>query len=197
MPRKTVIFKKDIIKAAVELVRSDGHESLNARALAKSLGCSTQPIFSNFSSMDDVMKSVLEATLEVYNDFVRREFERGSGYPPYKTNGMAYIRFAMDEKNLFRLLFMRDRTNDPDPVENSTFTDVLPLIMKATGLSENQAALFHLEMWTCVHGIAVMAATSYYKWDEELASRAMTDTYQGLIRRFREQNSEANDEERH
>ncbi|MBQ4280999.1 MAG: TetR/AcrR family transcriptional regulator [Spirochaetales bacterium] len=197
MPRKTVIFKKDIINAAVELVRSEGHESLNSRALAKALGCSTQPIFSNFSSMDDVMKSVLEATLEVYNDFVRREFERGSGYPPYKTNGMAYIRFAMDEKNLFRLLFMRDRTNDPDPVENSTFTDVLPLIMKATGLSEDQAALFHLEMWTCVHGIAVMAATSYYKWDEELASRAMTDTYQGLIRRFREHNSEANDEERH
>ncbi|MBQ7282435.1 MAG: TetR/AcrR family transcriptional regulator, partial [Spirochaetales bacterium] len=61
MPRKTVIFKKDIIKAAVELVRSDGYESLNARALAKALGCSTQPIFSNFSSMDDLMKSVLEA----------------------------------------------------------------------------------------------------------------------------------------
>lgn len=197
MPRKTVIFKKDIIKAAVELVRSDGYESLNARALAKALGCSTQPIFSNFSSMDDLMKSVLEATLDVYNDFVRREFERESGCPPYKTNGMAYIRFAIEEKNLFRLLFMRDRTNEPDPVEKSTFTDVLPLIMKATGLSENQAAMFHLEMWTCVHGIAVMAATSYYKWDEELASRAMTDTYQGLIRRFREQNSEANDEERH
>lgn len=197
MPRKTVIFKKDIIKAAVELVRSDGYESLNARALAKALGCSTQPIFSNFSSMDDLMKSVLEATLDVYNDFIRREFERESGYPPYKTNGMAYIRFAIEEKNLFRLLFMRDRTNEPDPVEKSTFTDVLPLIMKATGLSEDQAAMFHLEMWTCVHGIAVMAATSYYKWDEELASRAMTDIYQGLIRRFREQNSEANDEERH
>ena len=197
MPRKTVIFKKDIIKAAVELVRSDGYESLNARALAKALGCSTQPIFSNFSSMDDLMKSVLEATLDVYNDFVRREFERESGYPPYKTNGMAYIRFAIEEKNLFRLLFMRDRTNEHDPVEKSTFTDVLPLIMKATGLPEDQAAMFHLEMWTCVHGIAVMAATSYYKWDEELASRAMTDTYQGLIRRFREQNSEANDEERH
>ena len=198
MPRKTVIFKKDIIKAAVELVRSDGYESLNARALAKALGCSTQPIFSNFSSMDDLMKSVLEATLDVYNDFVRREFERESGgYPPYKTNGMAYIRFAIEEKNLFRLLFMRDRTNEPDPVETSTFTDVLPLIMKATGLSEDQAAMFHLEMWTCVHGIAVMAATSYFKWGEELASRAMTDTYQGLIRRFREQNSEANDEERH
>lgn len=197
MSRKTVIFKKDIIKAAVELVRSNGHESLNARALAKALGCSTQPIFSNFKNMDDVLDSVLKATLDVYNDFVRREFERESGYPPYKTNGMAYIRFAMEERNLFRLLFMRDRTNDPDPVEKSTFTDVLPLIMKATGLSEDQAAMFHLEMWTCVHGIAVMAATSYYKWDEELASRAMTDTYQGLIRRFREQYSEANDEERH
>ena len=197
MPRKTVIFRKDIIKAAVELVRSEGHEALNARALAKALGCSTQPIFSNFSSMDDVLGCVLVAALDVYNDFVRKEFERDSDYPPYKKNGMAYIRFAIGEKNLFKLLFMRDRTNDPDPVEKSTFTDVLPLIMKATGLSEDQAALFHLEMWTCVHGIAVMAATSYYKWDENLASRAMTDTYQGLLRRFREQNTEADDEKRH
>ena len=196
MPRKTVVFRKDIINAAVELVRTEGHESLNARALAKALGCSTQPIFSNFSSMDDLMTSILEAALDVYNNFVRREFERDSGYPPYKTNGMAYIRFAIEEKNLFKLLFMRDRTNDPEPVEKSTFTDVLPLIMKATGLSENQAALFHLEMWTCVHGIAVMAATSYYSWDEKLASKAMTDTYQGLLRRFKEQ-TEANDEERH
>ena len=194
MPRKTVIHKDELIKGSVEIVRANGPEALHARAIAKALGCSTQPIFSNFSSMDDLMTSVLEAALDVYNDFVRSEFERDSGYPPYKTNGMAYIRFAIEEKNLFKLLFMRDRTNDPNPVEQSTFYDVLPLIMKATGFDEKKAELFHFEMWATVHGIAVMAATSYLDVDMELISETLTDVYQGILYRFRQK--EGSDEER-
>lgn len=197
MPRKISITKDSIIEAALEIVRTKGPDALNARALAKALGCSTQPIFSNFSSMDDVVDAVLRKSLDIYNDFVRKEFERSEGFPPYKTNGMAYIRFGIEEKNLFKLLFMRDRTNDPDPVEANTFTDVLPLVMKATGFTEEQASLFHLEMWTCVHGIAVLAATSYINWDMDLASEVLTDTYQGLLHRFRTQQTEAKDEKRH
>ena len=33
-------------------------------------------------------------------------------YPPYKASGMAYIRFAREQRELFKLLFMRDRTNE-------------------------------------------------------------------------------------
>ena len=195
MPRKTSIHKDSIIKAAVELVREKGHEALNARALAERLGCSTQPIFSNFSSMDDVLASVLNAALELYNKYVSDSISSGQHEPVYKAHGRAYIRFAMEQGNLFRLLFMRDRTNDSNPVEQSTFYDVLPLIMKATGLNEEKAALFHFEMWAAVHGIAVMAATSYYKLNDDLVSETLTDIYQGILYRFR--NKEGSDEERH
>lgn len=194
MPRKTVILKEDIINAAVEIVRKDGYEALNARALANALGCSTQPIFSNFRNMEDLTQSVIRRSLEIYDDFVAREFMEPHGYPPYKTNGMAYIRFAKEEKNLFKLLFMRDRTNDPNPTEEKTFYDVLPLIMKATGLNKEQAALFHFEIWSAVHGIAVMVASSYYNADMELISGTLTDIYQGLLYRFRQK--EGSDEER-
>ena len=194
MPRKTVINKKDIINAAVEIVRKDGYEALNARALAKALGCSTQPIFSNFRNMEELSGSVLKRSLEIYDEFVAKEFDKSHDYPPYKTNGMAYIRFAMEEKNLFKLLFMRDRTNDPNPAEENTFYDVLPLIMKATGLNKEQAALFHFEIWSAVHGIAVMVASSYYNADMELISATLTDVYQGLLYRFRQE--EGSDEER-
>ena len=84
-------------------------------------------------------------------------------------------RFGVEEKNLFRLLFMRDRTNDPNPIEESTFYDVLPLIMKATGLNREQASLFHFEIWAAVHGIAVMVASSYYNADMDLISGTLTD----------------------
>ena len=194
MPRKTVIQKQDIINAAVEIVRADGYENLNARAIARRLGCSTQPLFSNFSNMEDLTGSVIRRSLEIYNDFVAREFTKPHDYPPYKTNGMAYIRFALEEKNLFKLLYMRDRTNDPEPVEQSTFYDVLPLIMKATGLDREQTSLFHFEIWAAVHGIAVMVASSYYNADMDLISLTLTDVYQGLLHRFRQK--EGSDEER-
>lgn len=194
MPRKTVIHKQDIINAAVEIVRTNGYESLNARAIAQYLGCSTQPIFSNFRNMEDLTGNVVQRSLEIYNDFVAEEFRRPHDYPPYKTNGMAYIRFAMEEKNLFKLLFMRDRTNESSPAEESTFYDVLPLIMKATGLDKEQASLFHFEIWAAVHGIAVMVASSYYNADMDLISGTLTDVYQGLLYRFRQK--EGSDEER-
>ncbi len=194
MPRKTVIHKQDIINAAVEIVRTNGYESLNARAIAQYLGCSTQPIFSNFRNMEDLTGNVVQRSLEIYNDFVAEEFRRPHDYPPYKTNGMAYIRFAVEEKNLFKLLFMRDRTNESSPAEESTFYDVLPLIMKATGLDREQASLFHFEIWAAVHGIAVMVASSYYNADMDLISGTLTDVYQGLLYRFRQK--EGSDEER-
>ena len=194
MPRKTVIYREDIINASVELVRENGYENLNARAIAERLGCSTQPIFSNFRNMEDLSQSIISRSLEIYNDFVAREFGRPHDYPPYKTTGMAYIRFAIEEKNLFKLLFMRDRTNDPKPSEEKTFYDVLPLIMKATGFDREKAALFHFEIWAAVHGIAVMAASSYYNADMELISGTLTDVYQGLLYRFRQK--EGSDEER-
>jgi len=192
-----VIRKEDIITASMEIVRADGPEALNARAVAKALGCSTQPLFSNFRNMQDLMDSVVKRSLEVYDDFIRQEFGRSRDFPPYKTHGMGYIRFAMEEKNLFRLLFMRDRHDEASPAEEKTFYEVIPFIMKALDLTEEQALRFHMEMWTFVHGIATMAATSYYRWDMEQASNALTDIYQGLILRSGQKNMEAENEERH
>ena len=197
MPRKTVILKEDIIRASMEILRTSGPEALNARAVAKALGCSTQPVFSNFRNMQDLMESVVERSLELYNDFIRKEFGLNRGYPPYKTYGMGYIRFAMEESNLFKLLFMRDRRNEDSSAEAGTFYEVIPLLMKSLDLTEEQAVMFHLEMWTFVHGIAAMAATSYCKWDMEQASKALTDIYQGLRLRYGQMKMEAGDEERH
>ena len=103
----------------------------------------------------------------------------------------------MEESNLFKLLFMRDRRNEDSSAEAGTFYEVIPLLMKSLDLTEEQAVMFHLEMWTFVHGIAAMAATSYCKWDMEQASKALTDIYQGLRLRYGQMKMEAGDEERH
>ena len=58
--------------------------------------------------------------------------------------------------------------------------------MEANGVSIETASLIHLEMWTCVHGIATMFATGYLDLDWELVSDMLTDSYMGLRKRYEE-----------
>ena len=178
MPPKVKITKKDIIDKALELVRVSGAESINARGIANALSCSTQPIFSNFESMEDLERSVIAAAYENYLGFIASEL-KSEKYPPYKAYGMAYIRFAKEEKELFKLLFMRDRQGE-DLTPTSDFESAVEIIMQANGCDREKAMLLHLEMWACVHGIATMMATSFLELDFELISGMVTDVYQGL-----------------
>ncbi len=183
MPPKVRILKEDIVSAAVSIVRKDGADALNARTVANALHCSTQPVFSNFATMEDLRLAVLEGADAIYQAYILKEIDRGE-YPPYKASGMAYIRFAKEEKNLFKLLFMRDRTVEDFPVEPSLTNQMESLIKDANGLVDERARLFHLEMWAFVHGIAAMFATEFLELETELVSRMLTDAYQGLTLRY-------------
>ncbi|MBO5790241.1 MAG: TetR/AcrR family transcriptional regulator, partial [Clostridia bacterium] len=60
MPPKVKITKEEIVEAAMRIVRECGDEALNARNIAASLGCSTQPVFSNFATMAELRLAVIK-----------------------------------------------------------------------------------------------------------------------------------------
>ena len=182
MPPKVKFTREEIIRAALDIVRETGPEGLTARSLAARLGCSVKPIFGLFRSMEEVQQEVLAAGYRLYGQSIAQAMEAGK-YPPYKASGMAYIAFAQQEKPLFRLLFMRDRSHEDASPR-------LDLIQQAAGISRESARMFHLEMWIYVHGIAAMAATSFLDWDTELISAALTDAYRGLLARFKEKEAQ-------
>ncbi len=183
MPPKIRISKKNIIDTAVDIVRSNGESALNARTVAAALNCSTQPIFSNFSTMEELKFAVVEEGNIRFTDYMEKEIEKRN-YPPYKATGMAYIRFAKEEKELFKLLFMRDRTSEKIPQETEMGNFILSIVQCTTGLKKRNAELFHLEMWAYVHGIATMIATDYLELPWDLISQIISDCYQGLKKQF-------------
>lgn len=183
MPPKVRVTREDIIRTATDIVRESGAEALNARTVAAVLGCSTQPIFSNFATMEDLRFAVVESADALYQEYVSRETESGE-YPPYKAGGMAYIRFAKEEKELFKLLYMCDRTEVDVPAETQSFTQMTDLVRRNTGADDDTAKLFHLEMWAYVHGIATMFATGFLDLDWKLVSRMLTDAYLGMRKQY-------------
>lgn len=183
MPPRVKITKEDIITTATALVTASGEQAINARAIAAALSCSTQPIFSNFATMDQLRYAVIERADAICAEYMKREVESGV-YPPYKANGMAYIRFAKEQKELFKLLYMRDRSGEKIPTESELTNQMENYVHNNTGLEGVDTKLFHLEMWAYVHGVATMFATGYLDLDWELVSKMLTDAYLGLKKQF-------------
>lgn len=189
MPPKFKFQREEILSAALDIVRESGFSAVTARALAARLHCSVKPIFGLYKNMEELKGEVLLAAEEIYQSYLKEGMESGL-YPPYKASGMAYIRFAKEEKELFKLLFMRDRSQEAADDGKESLRPILDLVKANLGLSEESAYLLHLEMWIVVHGAATMSATSYLDWDEEFISGVLTDTYLGLSRRHLEKESE-------
>lgn len=183
MAPKVKITREDIVATALDIVRKDGAQAVNARSIAAKLNCSTQPLFTNFSSMEELDLAVIKEGIALFEKYMEREIQSGQ-YPEYKASGMAYIRFAKEEKELFKYLYMRDSDGNHTSEEEGNFNDMENLVHNNTGLDGDGAATFHLEMWAVVHGIATMFATNYLALDWNLVDKMVTDVYQGLRKQY-------------
>ena len=110
--------------------------------------------------MDEVKQKVTERAYELYLSYLNEDMSKGE-YPPYKASGMAYIRFAKEQKELFKLLYMRDRVGERYPKEMVINNGMETIIHNTTQLDGAELRMFHLEMWVFVHGIATMLATNF------------------------------------
>ena len=188
MPRKYRFTREENVSAAFALARESGMESVTARAVAGKLQSSPKVIFGTFENMEELRGEVIKAAEKFSWDQMMSATQEGK-YPAYKASGMAYIRFAREERKLFELLYMRPRPTDPNTARADweQCRPVVELIQKNTGLDAENAYRLHLDMWIFVHGIAVLITTAYPSWDEDFISQALTDTYFGLKYRFCEE----------
>lgn len=184
MPPKFKFTREEIIQAALDLTRKNGISAVTARALGEKLHSSVKPIFGQFKNMEEVHTEVLRASYNLSLARMHELMESGE-YPPYKASGIAYILFAKEEPELFKLLYMRDRSNES--IDDKIYMKpLMEEVQKNLKLSEDDAYLFHTEMWIFVHGIAAMTATAYLEWDIDKVSKVLSDAYMGLKYRFSE-----------
>ena len=178
MPPKAKFTKQELIDAAIALIREGGANALSARNLGERLDCSSRPIFTLYASMTELQHDVLVQAYALYHQYVAEETSSGK-YPPYKASGMAYIRFAMEEKELFKLLFMRERTQD-EISEDFCDPIIIERVLQANHCTYEQARQLYLSMWIHAHGIATMLVTSYFTMSVEEISAQMTLAYTSI-----------------
>lgn len=162
----TVRFTRDaVLHAACQLMRREGMEALNARAIAKELGGSTQPIFRLFTNMEDLHRELI---LYVARQFqAHAEEDMAQSDSPYIQLCTTYLLYGRDEPELFKLLFMRDRVSEGQYSDQTNFALVFNIIKKETPLDDETALRFFERTWLFIHGLAVCIATKYIPCQDE------------------------------
>ena len=69
MAPKNKFTKKEMVDAALRVVREKGIDGLTAKTMADELGTSTQPIFTCFGSMDGVRTEVYKDAINIYDRY--------------------------------------------------------------------------------------------------------------------------------
>ena len=156
MAPKNKFTKEEMVEAAMRVVRAKGIDGLTAKTMADELSTSTQPVFTAFGSMDTVKQEVYAAAMRVYDDYVAAGLK---GKIPFFGVGMQYIRFAREEPELYRLLFLT-RTQDQEYSVMKSMRHlqelVRPTLINIYRITPEEADLYFRDLWFVVHSLSTL-----------------------------------------
>ncbi len=183
MPPVKKFQRESIIDIAYEIVNNEGFDGVNARRIAKEMGCSVQPIFHNFSSMEELKGVVYEKIYEKYLDYMKIGLNEENAY---KKSGLSYIRFAKDYPNFFKIIFMQktDLSAEEFILGDNKGNNIIELGRKFTNFSYQKQKKFHVKVWIFTHGIACLVATNTIKLTEEEIEELLENTVREMLKRI-------------
>lgn len=182
MPTTVKISKEKILDAALFITRSKGIECVSNRELAKYLNCSIRPIYYQF-------KNVEELNIELYKKIEKYFYKYlmdniNDKMPLYKQVGVNYIKFAKEETNLFKILFMSKYDLLPKEFiskDDEDYKELTKIIKISTNLNEEDISSFHIKMWLFAHGIATLVATNTIKLTDNQIKDLLSKEFQALM----------------
>lgn len=181
MPAIKKISKEAVIDAAVDVLREDGFSAINARSVAKKLGCSTQPIYCSFRNMDELKMALTERAIQMHTRRVRDSLRTHEGNDSrYSSYGMGFVKFAAEEKQLFRWLYLEGEQFGPYQ-SDVLQSEVIQTIVDEFGYSNETAKEFHRDMVYYSYGLAILANTDHLYLTEYELREAFRREFRALI----------------
>lgn len=190
MPEREKITREKIADAGFMLVREEGESRLNVRNLAARLGCSTQPIMYCYKSVNELREDILNKADAFQTEYLSKNI---NGVTDIMLGiGLNYIKFAAEERNLFRFIFLSERTQGAGIAELISGDDsgelLLPIIQNE-GLSAGDAKNVFEAFFAAFHGYATMIAYNMIQYDKRHCYAQLTRTYYGIIDSIKYENA--------
>ena len=189
MARKTQISREKILEAACALLLREGSAAVSITAIARELGCSTQPVVWQFGSMPAFRQAFLDHCIlrakeqfTVWTDSLERMLDG---------TALGYIRIAREQPALFRFVFVENKeccrnSQIVRRLQLESTGKLLELLCRQEGLSRDRAAAFLMDYEFYVHGIASYTASGFCALEEEQAEKMVRSARSAFLAAARE-----------
>lgn len=179
---KAKILKDMVIDAAFEIARESGIDNVNARTVSEKLGCSTQPVMYHFKTIEELKAAVYEKADEFHTGYLMSVRTPEDGV--MMNIGLNYIRFAIEEPNLFRLLFQSGyapENNLLEMIDSPMLEPIIAAMSEEMCLDAGKAKEVFLILAMFSHGYASIIANNSLEFDEKLAASHLLRAYNGAV----------------
>ena len=186
MPPKVRFQRDQIARAALEVARKEGIDAVTAREVAKALKGSVGPIFTWYDTMDQLKAEVREQARGVYRAYI----ERGLAGPiPFLGVGQQYIRFAREEPELYKLLFLtKPGASGGGAMEALRFSQDLAResLMRIYNMDAETADRYFRDLWLVVFSFATLIVTDDCPYTDAEMSAVLTEVSLSVCKAYKE-----------
>jgi AcrR family transcriptional regulator len=178
-------LRAELVRIARELVRESGPEGCSMREASRRAGVSQAARFRHFADKTALLDAVgAEAYSELeqrYRDAIRKD---AGASDQARVVARAYLRFALDEPKLFRLIFSSSRLHKtPEAVRSyGVFERAIEHAQQRGALPPGSTAELSHVLWSAVHGVADLVLSGNFgrRHGQAIAERMLDALLRGL-----------------
>ncbi len=187
MPPKQKITREMILECAFAIAEREGIMAVTSRSIAKELGCSIQPVFSHFPTMEALRQATFDYACSCFVDEV---LQFGSEPDFFQRTTKWVLDLARNRPQLFRLLYLSDGFKADD------FTEALMSYESSQKMVARMMEVYQLDEGKCkdilmraslfLIGICTMIALNHMDFSDEEAADMMKRTVSEMVRGAKE-----------
>jgi len=185
-------LREEILDAAADLLIQTGNEkAVSIRSVAQRARVTPPSVYLHFAGKDELMNAVCAKHLERLGEvMLRAATNHTSTIEGLRAQGRAYVRWAVDNPELYRIAVMGSGRPDNDVdralkscVSAHLCTSIQALMTEGI-YPQGDPATVALELWAAMHGVAsFLVSRPYLPWGDigEFADRVISAACWGHI----------------
>jgi len=189
MPPKITTSKEMIIEAGYAIADEEGISQVNCRAIAKRIGCSTQPVFSRFPNMDELKEEVFHYACETLERNISDCLENDNNHSLMETSVIVLADLARDHKNLYKLIYLSDFRSEKSFLEEREKYETNRLIVKELmdkyNIDSKRVEGIFERISLLTHGICTVIATTTMEYSNEQVVAIVNEALMDAVNRIK------------
>lgn len=170
-------LRKSLIAEGLRLLASRDAESVSLREVARATGVSATSVYRHFPDKEALMTALALEGLARLGTAQREAAEAvGGGEAGFRETGRAYVRFALANPALFRLIFaspLLAPAKAAGEIDSEAHSLLQANAARIAARDGGEAGIRAVQAWALVHGLAMLMLDGQVPIDETLIDRAI------------------------